>query len=183
MSRGSTLIFSLLAVGLAQGCGTQNNGTSKMLREEIEAAEELFGKRLRSTGEVDWADEQAQDEVRSLLRAYAEYANAHHGDSLSAVYLMKRADLLQGRGDHEAAIAQWLDVVEGFPQDAVAAEAIFRMGFLRETALQDTVGALKAYAELVRLFPESPWTSQAAMSAQWLTFSEKKFIEELSEGP
>lgn len=183
MSRGAIVLMGVLVGCWLQGCGVSGSDASGALVAEIETVEERFGSRLRSTGEVDWTNKEVQAEVRSLLRAYAEYANAHHGDSLAAVYLMKRADLLQGRGDHEAAIAQWLDVVEGFPRDAVAAEAIFKMGFLRETALRDTAGALKAYAELTRLFPESPWTAQAAMSAQWLTFSEERLIEALSEGP
>lgn len=182
MSREGAFIVVAMVMCWVQGCGLSDPDASEALMAEIDATEQRFGSRLLSTGEVDWTNEEVQGEVRSLLRAYAEYANVHHGDSLAAVYLMKRADLLQGRGDHEAAIAQWLDIVEGFPQNAVAAEAIFRMGFLRETALKDTVGALKAYAELSRVFPESPWTAQALMSAQWLTFSEERLIEELSEG-
>ncbi len=182
MSRFGTFSFAVVVAGLIQGCGSRAPEPSHPNKADIEAAERLFGHRLSSDGEVDWTNEEVQNEVRFLLRSYAQYANDHRGDSLTSVYMMKRADLLHGRGDHEAAIAQWLDVVEGFPKEDIAAEAIFRMGFVRETAMQDTVGALKAYAELVRLFPESPWTAQAEMSAQWLTFSEEKFIEALSEG-
>ena len=105
----------------------------------------------------------------------------HHGDSASCGLLMRRADLLQGRGTPELAVDQWIDVVEGCPGSAFAPEALFRVGFARESALVDTTGALEAYAEVVRVYPESPWADQARMAARWLTFSETEFIRALEK--
>lgn len=124
-------------------------------------------------------DETGQDLVAELLRDYARYANAHHGDSLAGVFLMRRADLLQGMGEHEAAVEQWVNVAEGAGSPFLAAEAVFRVGFVRETALKDTVGALKAYGEVVRVYPESRWASAAIEAAKWLSFSEREMVRAL----
>jgi hypothetical protein len=59
---------------------------------------------------------------------------------------------------------------------------MFRIGFVRETALRDTVGALKAYGQLVTSFPESPWSEQAKMASTALTFSEKELLRSLGSG-
>ena len=101
---------------------------------------------------------------------------------MSLHFGMRRADLLLGKGDAVAAIQQWIDVVGGGANGELAAEAMFRVGLTREVALQDTVGALKAYAELIRLHPESQWSGPAGEAAKWLTFSESEFIRALELG-
>lgn len=171
----------LLAALCAMGCGEQGPAQgSAALRKEISHAEGQFQQRLQLDSNVDWADPEVQTEVSLLLRLYAEYANAHHGDSLAARFLMRRADLLQGRGDPASAVSQWLDVVEGYPNMSVAPEAMFRMGFTQETLLLDTVAALRTYTELVSVFPESKWAEQAGLASKWLTFDERHFIEALN---
>jgi TolA-binding protein len=90
--------------------------------------------------------------------------------------------LLQGRGDFSAAIEQWMNVAEGAVHSELAAEAIFRIGFIRESALQDTLGALKAYGELVRVYPESDWSGSAIEAAKWLSFNETEMMKVLDKG-
>ena len=125
--------------------------------------------------------EAMEDVVSALLRDYASYANAHRGDSLATQFLMKRADLLEGKGSLLEAERQWLDLADGLRDPVVTPEAMFRLGFLRESALFDTTGALEAYAEILRLYPESPWAEQAAQSSKWLTFSESEFLRAIRE--
>ena len=95
--------------------------------------------------------------------------------------LMKRAELLLGKGEADAAAEQWLNIVESGGSSAYVPEAMFRLGFIRETALADTTGALKAYAQVVHLYPESPWSEMAADASKWLTFSEREFIRALEQ--
>ncbi len=135
----------------------------------------------------EWRTGQVQDgdleqDISSLLRDYAQYANGHHGDSVANRMLVKRAELLLGRGKAEAAARQWLDIAESGADEALLPEALFRLGFIRETALMDTTGAMKAYAEVSRLFPESVWAKMALDASKWLTFSEENFIRALGEG-
>ncbi len=151
--------------------------------DEIARAEAAFSEHFNAEGSVDWSTEEVSTEVAGLLRLYAEYANAHHGDSLAGLLLMRRADLLQGRGSPDEAVKQWIDVVEAYPSSGLAAEAMFRIGFTRETALGDTTEALKAYTQLAQLHPESIWAEQALGAIKWLSFSEARMLDALEGHP
>ena len=129
------------------------SGSKSARLDDIETSEQAFRKMLEQDADLDWMAPEVQDAVHGLLRQYAEYANHFRGDSLTPAYLMRRADLLQGKGAPEEAVRQWIDVAEGFPRSAWAPQAIFRVGFARETALSDTLGALKAYSELTQVYP------------------------------
>ena len=173
MSRLPTWV--LAAIGLWCGCHVsppENELTSRIMSAETELAPLL-------ESEFDALPERGEALVQGLLRDYAVYANAHHGDSLALQYSMKRADLLLAKGDAEAAIQQWIDVVGASVGEALASEAMFRIGLAREVALSDTVGALKAYSELLRLYPGGCWAEEAREAAKWLTFNEREFIRAL----
>lgn len=181
MKAGNQLGLLALVGGLALAGGCQSD-PDKALKNRIEVAEGQLAPYLSEDGEEGEWNEEAEKWVQSLLRDYATYANGHHGDEWALRYQMRRADLLQGLGKHEMAIQQWMDVMDADPQSALAAEAMFRVGFLRETALADTVGALKAYSEILRVYPESQWAEPAASASKWLTFNEENFIRALRNG-
>ena len=159
-------------------CGVQDPDTALLRR--IEAAEARMVDGLSQGREVGQSEDMDQD-VSSLLRDYATYANAHHGDSLATRMLVKRAELLLGKGEAAAAAEQWLNIIESGGDGGLVPEAMFRLGFIRETALADTSGALKAYAQVIQLYPESPWSPMAADASKWLTFSEREFIRALQQ--
>lgn len=171
-------VVSLAFVCLAFACGEAD--PDETLLRRIDAAEARMLNRLAAGEEVGQSDDMDAD-VTLLLRDYATYANAHHGDSLATRMLMKRAELLLGKGEADAAAEQWLNIVEGGGSSAYVPEAMFRLGFIRETALADTTEALKAYAQVVQLYPESPWSEMAADASKWLTFSEREFIRALEQ--
>ena len=150
------------------------------LLHRIEAAEARMVDGLSQGMEVGQSDDMEQD-VTALLRDYATYANTHHGDSLATRMLVKRAELLLGKGEASAAAEQWLNIAESGDAGGLVPEAMFRLGFIRETALADTIGALKAYAQVVQLYPESPWSQMAADASKWLTFNEREFIRALQQ--
>ena len=173
-----------LCVLLAVGCQSTNEraGSQGARLADIGASEQRFRAMLEQEADADWSSPEVQEVASSLLRQYAEYANGFRGDSLAPVFLMRRVDLLQGKGAIDAAVSQWIDVAEGFPRSAYAPQAIFRVGFARETALTDTVGALIAYTELIQVYPESPWAEQEGLAAQWLTFKEGQVAGALEGG-
>lgn len=166
----------LVVACLASACA-DNSPDGELLRR-IDAAEDRMIDRLAAGQEVGRSDV-VEEDVAMLLRDYAAYANAHHGDSLSMRMLMKRAELLLGKGEAEAAAEQWLNIVEGGGSAGLVPEAMFRLGFIRETALADTTGALKAYAQVVQLYPNSPWGQMAADASKWLTYSEVELVRAL----
>ena len=52
---------------------------------------------------------------------------------------------------------------------------------IRETVLMDTTGAMKAYAEVMRLHPGTAWSDMAADASKRLTFSKEQFIRALEQ--
>ena len=166
----------------ACGGGMKGPGERTVELTEIEALERQVGEWIHGQGSVDWGAENVEQVVGQLLRGYATYANHHHGDSLATVFQMRRAELLLGKGAAAEAIRQWVDVVEGNPASGWAAEAMFRVGFTRETALRDTTGALEAYVGVIEAYPESPWAEQARQASTWLTFNEREMIRSLGAG-
>ena len=167
---------TLLLVSCAEG-----GGDSELL-DRIQETERRVLPRLEEWGERRVPDQAMENDISRLLRDYAAYANAHHGDSTANRMLIKRAELLLGRGDARAAEAQWLDIVEGGADVELMPEALFRIGFIRETVLMDTTGAMKAYAEVMRLHPGTAWSDMATDASKWLTFSEEQFIRALEQG-
>ena len=172
-------VFAVLSVAALWGCSSASGNADDKLLGQIAKSEAEFRRFVDADADVDWLDADVQAVVGELLRGYAEYANGHRSDSLSIAFLMRRADLLQGKGDAAGAVKQWIDIAEGFPQSASAPEAIFLVGFARESALRDTAGALEAYGELVKTYPLSPWAEQATLAAKWLTFDEAAIIRAL----
>ena len=178
--RLSHAFLSVFLIAAVLACNSRK--ADDMLLEKITKLEARVIPKLDTweTGRVQELG--LEQDITSLIRDYAQYANVHHGDSVSNRMLVKRAELLLGRGQVEAAERQWLDIVEGGADEALLPEALFRLGFIRETALMDTTGAMKAYAEVSRLFPESAWAKMALDASRWLTFSEENFIQALGKG-
>ena len=157
-------------------------GEDTELLDRIRETEQRVLPRMKEWGEQRLPNEALENDISRLLRDYAAYANAHHGDSTANRMLVKRAELLLGRGDARAAEAQWLDIVEGGADAELMPEALFRIGFIRETVLMDTTGAMKAYAEVMRLHPGTAWSDMAMDASKWLTFNEEQFIRALQQG-
>ncbi len=173
--------FSIVVLtALAAACSSPD--ADSLLLSRIAKAEARVMPKLDEWEMGLGQDAALEEDISGLLRDYAQYANGHHGDSAANRMLVKRAELLLGRGRSEAAARQWLDIVEGGADEALLPEALFRLGFIRETAMMDTTGAMKAYAEVMRLFPESVWAGMALDASKWLTFSEESFIRALEEG-
>ena len=166
---------ALLFVSCAEGGGDTD------LLDRIRETEQRVLPGLEEWGGQRVPNEAMENDISRLLRDYASYANAHHGDSTANRMLVKRAELLLGRGDARAAEAQWLDIVEGGADAELMSEALFRIGFIRETVLADTTGAMKAYAEVMRLHPATAWSDMATDASKWLTFSEEQFIRALEQ--
>ena len=123
-----------------------------------------------------------EQDVTALLRDYATYANTHHGDSLATRMLVKRAELLLGKGEASAAAEQWLNIAES--RGCWRARAGSHVSGWASSARQHwrtRLGALKAYAQVVQLYPESPWSQMAADASKWLTFNEREFIRALQQ--
>ena len=149
------------AVGalLACGCGgpTSDNPDCEARAVAIRKAEQF----LVASGPVP--DPVARQE---LTRAYAEFANACHEDSLTAEFLFRRADLLRSAGKFAEAVAQLRDVHDHFPNYPNRARCAFLVAFINEVELMDRELAKAGYEQVLLLYPG---TEEAAMAEQILS--------------
>jgi len=139
------------------GCGESVESDCATRAEAIRAAEkDLVAGGLEPDAEARSA----------LTRAYAEFANACHEDSLTAEYLFRRADLLRSAGKFAEAVAQLRDVHDHFPEYPDRARCAFLVAFINEVELMDRELAKAGYEQVLLLYPG---TEEAAMAEQILS--------------
>lgn len=109
--------------------------------------------------------ESVEGDVRtSLLRAYADFANACNGESATPEMLFRRADLLRSLGAFEEAMTQLRDVHDHFPQYPQRARCAFLVGFIAETELGDREQARLTYRQVMEVHPDSEEAEWARIS-------------------
>lgn len=106
----------------------------------------------------------AEESLRVLARAYADFANRCHEHPLAPEMLFRRADILLGLGKPQEALAQYRDIHDNFGQFDKRAQCAFLMGFIYDAHLGDRVQATKVYREVLALYPRAEaavWATQA----------------------
>ena len=81
--------------------------------------------------------------------------------SLSDDVLFKKAEISQKDGDYLNASAYWQKVVDDYPYDILADDALFRLAGLYETALNDKAKAMELYQQVLEKYPGSVFAADA----------------------
>lgn len=147
----------MLAVVCVWGCSPRAESDCAARAEAIRAAEQAL---------VAGGPEPDAEARRELTRAYAEFANACHEDSMTAEFLFRRADLLRSAGKFVEAVAQLRDVHDHFPDYPNRARCAFLVAFINEVELMDRELAKAGYEQVLLLYPG---TEEAAMAEQILS--------------
>ena len=146
-------------VALACGCGAQEG-------QEAGCAERLETIRSAEQELVAGGPTPDPEARQALMRAYADFANACHEDSMTAELLFRRADLLRSAGKFAEAVAQLRDVHDHFPDFPNRARCAFLVAFINEVELMDRELAKAGYEQVLLLYPG---TEEAAMAEQILS--------------
>ena len=81
--------------------------------------------------------------------------------SLSDDVLFKKAEISLKDGDYSNAAAYWQKVVDDYPDDVLADDALFRLAGLYETVLNDKVKAMELYQDVLVKYPASVFATDA----------------------
>ena len=127
--------------------------------------------------ESNYSDELMQD----MLVSYAKFANNCNSDSLAPEFLMRRADLLRGKGAIRESIAQFKAVHDGYPQYHNKITCAFIAAFLYETELNDKDMAEKLYLQIIESYPESHEADVARISLMHLRETPDELIRRLQK--
>jgi tetratricopeptide (TPR) repeat protein len=81
--------------------------------------------------------------------------------SLSDDVLFKKAEISAKDGDYLNAAVYWQKVVDDYPDDILADDALFRLAGLYDTFLNDKVKAMELYQEVMVKYPASVFVTDA----------------------
>ena len=167
--------FSLLTTSIIMASCSSNEVDVKTLS----CSEHSALIRLKETAfvESDYSDELMQD----MLVSYANFANNCNSDSLAPEFLMRRADMLRGKGAIRESIAQFKAVHDGFPQYHNKITCALIAAFLYETELNDRDMAEKLYLQIIESYPQSHEADVARISLRHLRETTDELIKRLQK--
>jgi tetratricopeptide (TPR) repeat protein len=165
--------FSLIAASIIiASCSTTGVDVKSLSCSEhsdlIKAKETAFV-------ESNYSDELMQE----MLVSYANFANNCNTDSLAPEFLMRRADLLRGKGAIRESISQFKAIHDGYPQYHNKITCAFIAAFLYETELNDRDMAEKLYLQIIEDYPESHEAEVARISLRHLRETTDELIRRL----
>lgn len=86
------------------------------------------------------------------------------GGCISRAQLVyRRAEIFFGQGEYEMATAEYQRVVDAYPDDPLADDALYKLGHLYRVHLRQPGRALAAYSRLAEDYPASPFADDALL--------------------
>jgi peptidyl-prolyl cis-trans isomerase C len=145
--------------------------------------EEVREPALRPFGEVQrdirgrLSRQKSTEGLPDLLAGLKEryHVKVHESPGRSADELFAQA---QAASDATERIRLYEEIVERYPDDALALESHFMIGFIRSEELKDSVGAAAAFEKVIELAPDS----DLARSARWMLTSGANEVPEFEDG-
>jgi hypothetical protein len=104
------------------------------------------------------------------------HVKVHESPGRSADELFEQAQTAPSATER---IRFYEELVERFPDDELALESHFMIGFIRSEELQDTLGAAASFEKVIELAPDS----DLARSARWMLTSGANEVPEFEDGP
>jgi parvulin-like peptidyl-prolyl isomerase len=123
------------------------------VREEI--AKRLARDKIEVVREEHFAEVQRKYDTRNFMRE--SYEKMERGPEELFNYAQSSTDPLQR-------IEAFQRIIDKYPQDEYAPQAMFMIGFVYAEELQDVVRAEKTFSDLILRYPES----EMAQSAKWM---------------
>jgi hypothetical protein len=138
---------------------------------------------LRADSEI-MVQENVNDVVsRRAIKAFTEFANYCHGDSLSPVFMIKTAEVAKAAGNipqAKLALDKCLDV---YPLFSGRPAALFLLAQLYEenNYLHDLGEAKRLYGEIISAYPRSVWAENARGAIRLAGKSDEEIMKELKK--
>jgi hypothetical protein len=140
-----------------------------MLRPFEEVERDIRGRLARQK-----STEGLPDLLAGLRERY--HVKIHESPGRSAEELFAEA---QAAPNPTERIRFYEELVDRYPEDALALESHFMIGFIRAEELRDTLGAAAAFEKVIELAPDS----DLARSARWMLTSGANEVPEFDDGP
>ena len=160
MTRTLFAAFTALILGLA-ACNPM--GENQNAEVDTQDTIEIWLAELNEIDSSLLADETMNPEKGwTAFNAFRNFARKNPAHSLAPTYHMKAAAIARNiPGKALMAIEEYSEVYKNYPQDTLAPQAQFLVGFTFDQALNDGPRARKAYVAFVEAWPNHPLAAQA----------------------
>lgn len=168
----SNFIWMLVCSLLLWSCSDQ----AKPEFDSCEAHAEYVFSKENAFVASDYNPELSND----LMREYADFANSCSNDSLAPEFLMRRADMLRGKGKTIEAISAFTSIHDGYPLYPNKVNCALISAFLYDTELNDKEMAEKIYQEVVYLYPNTEEANKAKVALKYLRETPEELFRRLN---
>lgn len=165
--RSLTYTFVVLLLLVIAGCTPSKEQLSEKINE-AEAA--LYG----SPDEFKFDEDLANEAVS----AYDAFISNYPKDSMVPTYLFKSAELKKALGEFEAAIDDYNQLAENYPEAEKAPHSVFLQGFIYENELGQSDKARPYYEQFLEKYPNHELADDVEFSLQHLGKSADDIIKE-----
>ena len=137
---------------------------SLLIRENLE--EDSTGAQLRAFARADFLSYRKKQELSG--RVLDSLLLSHPNAVLMPHLLLRKATLLAGTGNNEAAVALYERIFKEFADHYLADDALFRSAMLLEQSPATVNEARKLYEKIINDYPASVYAAQARMRYRML---------------
>jgi tetratricopeptide (TPR) repeat protein len=160
----STILFS---------CQVKQTNTKKLEIEKITKLEKQV---------FDTVNFQLRKPVAdNLIKLYGKFAENYQTDSLTPIYLFKKADLLAQMKQFNKSIKIYDKIYKNYPDFNQRAEALFLEATLYDNVLKNTTMAAVKYKEFIKEFPNHELRDDAEKSLMFLGKTPEEIIKILQQ--
>jgi tetratricopeptide (TPR) repeat protein len=104
--------------------------------------------------------------ARKVMKDYVDYVAQYKEDTLAPVYLFKAADLANGLQQPKESIRLYEQLLSEYPEFKKAPSAVFMIGFIYDTVIQDKQKAKEYYQKFLDKYPQHPLAQSAVASLE-----------------
>jgi TolA-binding protein len=104
------------------------------------------------------------EQIEKVKTAYIDFATKYPDNELAPEFLFKAGQRCNVSADHERAIALFQQVIDNYPKNKIAEEALFLQAYIYENSMNDYEKAKAAYAKFIELYPQSDLAEDATYS-------------------
>jgi TolA-binding protein len=118
----------------------------------------------------------AAELFKALTEAYERFAEQNPDSAISAEYLFRAGQYLEGSDSLLRALRLYEVLFERYPDRQLAADALFQQGFIYHNKLGDTTRARAIYEQFLDRYPDHELSSSARSELDYLGLSPEEIF-------
>jgi TolA-binding protein len=117
------------------------------------------------------------EQIEKVKAAYIDFATKYPDDELAPEFLFKAGQRCNVSADHDKAIALFQQVIDNYPKNKIAEEALFLQAYIYENSMNDYAKAKATYTKFIELYPQSDLAEDANYSIKNLGKTPEQIFE------